>query len=424
MLTNPRRNSLVAIALLLALAGVLLVGARGGRAVAAGFGKTARSHRRADPEARPGAVKARARAGVNATTLPNPGNGLSTNPEFFPIGVWLQTPTQTARQYAGIGVNTFVGQFEGNHPEDLQALKEAGEILISEQDSVGLTNPDNGVIKAWESQPDEPDDAQPNGEGGYGPCVEPSTIIAEYHKLKEADPTRPVYIAFGRGVAEANWPGRGSCTGDTAMYREYAEGADIVAFDVYPVNEGYPLSIIATGVDNLREWAGNKPLITIIETTPIEGGRGPTPAQIRAETWLALIHGANGVEYFCDILSPTFVEDGCLTIPKVVKQMKADDEQIASLASVLNSDTIVGGVTVTSKVRVDTMEKVVGGQTYLFAEAVGTKGGKATFNLAGLGNAKVTVLGEDRTITMSNGTFKDKFKGYGVHLYEIPAEAG
>ena len=354
--------------------------------------------------------------------LPNPGNGLSTNPDFFPIEVWLQNATKTAKKYAELGVNTFVGQWKGNSPEALEALKEAGEILITEQDSVGLTNPNNGVIKAWESEPNEPDNAQPNGKGGYGPCVKPSTIVAEYHKIKEADPTRPVYIGFGRGVADTRWYGRGSCSGDTAMYREYAQGADIVAFDIYPVNQGYPLSIIATGVDNLREWAGSKPLNTVIETTPIEGGSGPTPAQIRAETWLALIHGANGIQYFCDMFSPTFVEDGCLTIPKAVAQMKADDAQISSLASVLNSDTIVGGVTVRSKLRVDTMEKAVGGQTYLFAEAVGTKEGKATFNLAGLGNAKVTVIGENRTITMSHGVFKDRFVGYGVHLYEIPAE--
>jgi hypothetical protein len=424
MPNSPRRNFLIAVALLVPLTGALPAGARAELAAAAGFRQTAPPLRSPGPRLRARAAKARARADANTTTSPNPGNGLETNPEFFPIAVWLQTATHTARKFHEIGVNTFIAQWEGNTEEALRALKEAGEILITEQESVALNSPYNSVIKAWQIQPDEPDDAQPNGEGGYGPCVEPSAIIAEYHRLKKNDPTRPVYVGFGRGVAETAWPGRGPCTGDTAMYPEYAEGTNIVEFDVYPVNQGYPLSIIATGVENLHKWAGNKPLFTALETTPIEGGHGPTPAQIRAETWLALIHGANGINYFCDIIGPTFVEEGCLTIPKVVAQMKADDAQIASLAPVLNSDTIIGGVTVTSKLRVDTMEKAVGGETYLFTEAVGTEGGTATFNLTGFGNAKVTVIGDHRTITMSDGTFKDGFHGYGVHLFEISGEAG
>jgi hypothetical protein len=57
----------------------------------------------------------RGHAQQSATTSePNPGNGLSSNPDFFPIGVWLQTPTATAPRFAEIGVNTFIGQFEGN----------------------------------------------------------------------------------------------------------------------------------------------------------------------------------------------------------------------------------------------------------------------------------------------------------------------
>ncbi len=357
---------------------------------------------------------------VTGVTVSNPGNGLSTNPDFFPIGVWFQTATSNAQNYANIGVNTFVGQWEGNTSAALQALKNAGETVITQQDSVGLTDPNNGVIKAWEL-PDEPDNAQPNGEGGYGPCVAPSTLVAEYRQDKAADPSRPVYVNFGQGVANTGYTGRGSCTGDTAMYSEYAQGADIVSFDVYPVNDGYPLSIVATGVDNLRRWVGNKPLFALIETTPEQGGAGPTPAQIQAESWLALIHGANGIVYYCHIFSPTFIEAGCLTLPSVVATMKADDAQIASLAPVLNSNTIANGVAVTSTFRVDTMEKSYGGATYVFSEAVDANGGSASFSIPNAGNGTVTVLGENRTLTMSSGRFTDTFGGYGVHLYQIPA---
>ena len=39
-------------------------------------------------------------------------NGFPNDPSFFPIGVWLQSPTR-APQYRAIGVNTFVGLFDG-----------------------------------------------------------------------------------------------------------------------------------------------------------------------------------------------------------------------------------------------------------------------------------------------------------------------
>src|ERR1019366_3378592 len=102
------------------------------------------------------------------------------------------------------------------------------------------------VISAW-LQPDEPDDAQPGADGGYGPCIDPAKVQRNYRQLKALDPARPVVLNLGRGVADVNWVGRGSCTGHTDMYPEYARGADILSFDLYPVNAGLPIDLIARG---------------------------------------------------------------------------------------------------------------------------------------------------------------------------------
>jgi hypothetical protein len=48
---------------------------------------------------------------------------------------------------------------------------------------------------------DEPDNAQAEG-SGYGPCIDPSVIVAQYNTWHNADPTRPVFLSFGQGVAE------------------------------------------------------------------------------------------------------------------------------------------------------------------------------------------------------------------------------
>jgi hypothetical protein len=43
----------------------------------------------------------------------------------------------------------------------------------------------------------------------------------------------------------------------------------------------------------------------------------------------------------------------------------------------------------------------------------------ATFSPAGVTGQTVTVLGENRTLTLSGGSFSDNFGGYDVHLYKI-----
>ena len=55
----------------------------------------------------------------------------------------------------------------------------------------------------------------------------------------------------------------------------------------------------AFGVDRLHQWSNRGQAVwTDIETTTIAAGTtsGPTPAQTRSEVWLALIHGANGID--------------------------------------------------------------------------------------------------------------------------------
>ena len=64
-----------------------------------------------------------------------------------------------------------------------------------------------------------------------------------------------------------------------------------------------PAVLQAQGVSNLREWTKNtKPIWIWLETTHISksgSGRKPTPAEVKAELWLALIAGAQGYGYFC-----------------------------------------------------------------------------------------------------------------------------
>jgi hypothetical protein len=349
-------------------------------------------------------------------------NGPSTNSNFFPIGVWLQSPPNVA-EFKSIGVNMYIGFFGDLDQASLTSLAASQMPLVPSQNSVGLHGSGNSIIQGWD-QVDEPDNAQPNGSGGYGPCIAPSQVIASYQAIRSNDFTRPIFLNFGRGVSDINYGGRGSCTGETNYYTQASPGGDILSFDIYPISDyNGKLEMVPAGVANLVAWSGGtKPVWNFIEAAPIHGGAVPTGAQVKAEVWMSLIHGSRGIMYFVHQFSPTFREDGIFSYPALVGAVSNINWQILSLAPVLNSPNITNGFQVVSTnaaALVDGMAKGWGGSAYIFAADMRTNATAATFTVPVIQSGTATVLGENRTITVTNFQFQDSFVGYGVHLYKI-----
>ena len=293
--------------------------------------------------------------------------------------------------------------------------------LLVTQNALGLASPQRTWIEGW-SQIDEPDNAQPDGNGGYGPCITPSVVATTYNGIRSNDVTRPVFLNFGRGVSDTTWGGRGSCTGDTSYYPQAIQGGDIVSFDIYPVADyNGRLELVATGVDNLKTWSNNGKIIwNFIEGGSLDGVHVPTAGQVKAEVWMSLIHGSRGIMYFVHQFAPTFREDGIFNYPSLVSAVTAINAQIASLAPVLNSPSIANGVQVSGNaVPVDTMVKQYGSATYVFAVAMRNSSTSPTLMVAGIQSGSVEVLGEGRQLTVVNGKFQDSFTGYAVHLYKV-----
>jgi hypothetical protein len=360
-------------------------------------------------------------AAANYAAWPN-GPSPSNNPNFFPIGVWLQSPPNVA-EYTNIGINMYIGFFGSLDQGSLSSMAASQMPLVPTQNSVGLTGAGNSIIRGWD-QMDEPDDAQPNGSGGYNPCISPATVVAAYNAIKANNASRPVFLNFGRGVSDINWGGRGDCTGDTNYYVQASPGGDILSFDIYPVAYyGGELELIPQGVDNLKFWSGNQKILWhFVEGSSINGGTPPTGAQVEAEVWMSLIHGSQGFIYFVHQFSPTFREDGIFNYPALVSAASNINFQVEALAPVLNSANVSNAVQVSSSnmnVPVDFMVKQHGGATYIFAAAMRSNSTTATFNLVGVPGGTATVLGEGRQIAVTGGQFQDSFAGYGVHLYQI-----
>jgi len=372
---------------------------------------------------------------ASAPEHPNPlsyeqwSNGPSADPSFFPLAVWLQSP-KNARRYRQAGINTYVALWHGPTEEQLNILRAAGMKLICNQNAVALQHLDDSLIIAW-MHGDEPDNAQSQGRGkGYGPPVAAQKIVEDYERLRQKDPSRPILLNLGQGVAWDNWIGRGVRRNHPEDYPEYLKGCDIASFDIYPATHENPevagnLWFVARGVERLVKWGGGRKIIwNCLESTRISNvNRKPSPQEVRCEAWMAIIHGSQGLIYFVHQFKPAFREAALLDDPDMLAEVTALNREITQLAPVLNSPTLARSVECTSsnpEAPVAHMTKQHQGTTYLFT--VGMRGAKtsATFHSSKFeSTTEVEVLGENRRLTLRDGEFTDGFEPWAVHLYRL-----
>ncbi|NQT87386.1 hypothetical protein HQ560_11515, partial [bacterium] len=336
----------------------------------------------------------------------------------FPIAVWLQD-TRLAPRYKAAGINLYIGLWKGPTEKQLADLTKAGMPVICDQNAVGLAHKDDAIIVGW-MHGDEPDNAQSLGKGkGYGPPVLPAKIVADYKKIAAADPTRPVILNLGQGVAWDNWVGRGTRTRHPEDYAEYVKGCDVVSFDIYPVASARKevhgnLWYVPYGVERLKKWAAPRPVWNCIECTYIQATTKATPHQVRAEVWMSLIHGSRGLIYFVHEWKPKFNAKALLDDAEMLKAVTAINKQVQALAPVLDAEALE--VAVTSTVPVAAIARKHEGATYVFA--VGMKKGatRAVFQIAGLAG-QAEVIGEGRTVPVRDGRIEDDFAEWDAHLY-------
>jgi hypothetical protein len=364
-------------------------------------------------------------------------NGPPADESYFPIAVWLQNPGNAAR-YKAAGINLYVGLWRGPTTNQLAELETAGMDLICGQNRVALANINNRRIVGW-MHGDEPDNAQALPQGkGYGPPITPDVIVRDYNRLRATDPTRPVMLNLGQGVAWDNYIGRGVRRNHPEDYPEYVKGCDIASFDIYPVVHDAPeiagkLEYVAQGVERLRQWAVEERIVwNCIECTHISNpSQKATPQQVRAEVWMALIHGSRGLIYFVHQFKPTFNEAALLDDTELLPAVTAINQQIHDLAPVLNSPTVhqaVPSPIVTpagdnSALPADTiawMRKEYGGSAYLFTVNMRNQTVRASFgsvNARGVQTAEA--LGENRRLAVADGGLADDYEPYEVHLYRL-----
>lgn len=355
--------------------------------------------------------------------------GMTRDPKFFPIAVWLQSPRH-AKRYKQAGINLYVGLWNGPTEQQLVDLKRAQMPVVCTQNETGMKSSNADIIVAW-MHGDEPDNAQSLKSGGYGPPIDPSVIVKDYQKIRERDSTRPVLLNLGQGVAYDNYVGRGVRRNHPEDYPLYIKGSDIVSFDIYPAvhdkqEVAGKLEFVPRGVDRLRQWSNDEKIVwNCIECSRISNTSvKPTPQQIRSEVWMSLIKGSRGIIYFVHQFEPNFIEASLLDDPELLGAVTRLNRQITELAPVLNSPSLLDAVAIESdleKPSLDVMCKRYGNSLYVFVANVRPEKSVAKMRLLNPSSASTQAreIENGSEVMIRDSIINLEIAGYGIVLYRI-----
>ncbi len=133
----------------------------------------------------------------------------------------------------------------------------------------------------------------------------------------------------------------------------------------------------------------------------------PTPAVVRAETWLAIAGGARGIGYFPDWWEET-----------IRSEVRLTNREILALAPALLSPVARANWSTESPVRIGARR--YNGATYVIAVNSSTSEATAAFSVPGLGGRPLRVFRDGRTVKPFGDLVTDKLPRLGVAVYVVP----
>jgi hypothetical protein len=348
-----------------------------------------------------------------------------TSPSFFPIAVFFGKPEHAAALKAA-GINTYMGaEHDGSA---ISTITRTGMSVIAQDEWTRAEIGNDPRVVGWHVS-DECD----MGEGGCDGSTENARLAQQKQQasaLRLGD-GRFLQSNIGNGVLGTFWAPTTMpqfvSTVDVTSVDKYAYTSppvdDVIRQSSYWPTGANPASSRAYGwlQDRMATFSHSAtPNWVFVETAKPylteSGARTIRPDQIEGAVWNAIIHGAAGIAYFqhnnngtCGTYS--ILQCGSALTAKIT----AIDAQVQSLAPVINTPSYRWDF----GPGLDTSLKVSGGDAYIFAMADGTAG-KRTFTLPKGLTGTIRVVGENRTITPSNGSFTDSFAAeYTHHIYRI-----
>ncbi len=349
-----------------------------------------------------------------------------TNPSFFPISVFLGKPSHAASLKA-IGINTYMGaEHDGS---SLTSITNQGISVLAQTEWSPAEVGNNAGVVGWH--------ASDECEMGYGGCssatengrlAQQQTFVSQLRGLNDG---RFIQANFGNGVLGTWWA---PTTMDDQVGLMDLTSVDKYAYtsphvnDIMPVSPFWPKSKnpASSGAygwqqDRMSSFSNStKPNWVFVETAkPFlteAGARTISGEQIEGAVWNSIIHGASGIAYFqhnnngqCGTYS---LVDCGQPLRDKVKQIDAD---VQSLAPVINTQSYAWKF----GAHLETALKVKDGTAYIFAMTDGVTGAQV-FTMPAPMTGTVTVVGEGRTLPLTNGVFTDTFSNeFSHHIYTV-----
>jgi hypothetical protein len=201
---------------------------------------------------------------------------------FFPLLEWGQCPAQVPTLVAA-GIDVLAENSCGGVGDEVAAA--GGHALVASV--AGRADTEDADVIGWFF----PDEADARGLDARSlPVVPPSAATGRISFLTLSNHFYSLTAPLARG---------------RAMYPGLVARADVVGFDLYPLQVMCWPDRIGSVYDAQRELerlAPGKPTFQWIEAAtmscPSAGPTAITPATVRAETWLAIAAGATGIGFF------------------------------------------------------------------------------------------------------------------------------
>jgi hypothetical protein len=306
---------------------------------------------------------------------------------FFPMIVWSQCPSGYAADLAA-GINLFAENPCTGLQGQLNAL--GGQAFSAAvTDEPGGTGP--GLIGYF--YPDEPDGRGLNG--ASLPAAPPGAPSLSFLTLTNH---------FYSGAAQL--------PGEQDVYPRLIARADVVGFDLYPLQEWcYPdrLGDVFSAQQELVRLAAPRPTFQWIEAAEWKcpgGATAVTPATVRAESWLAIAGGANALGFFPATFSP-----------EIGAAIAGVSRDVAKLTPALVSPSLPASADVPL---VKVGARSYDGATYVIAVNAGYTATGATITVPGLNGRTLDVMNEGRRLGAVGSSFSDTFAPLAVHVYVAP----
>lgn len=336
---------------------------------------------------------------------------------FFPIGVFSQ-PEQSFAKWKSRGINTILETPQNHDPVSWDRAAQAAGLKVIRRPAA---DPRQDIGKkhllAW-SHWDEPDAAGRAPQ--WTPLFERTT--AEWRRI---DPSRRIFLNFaGPDLTWFTSRQDSYSVSYASHYPRLIATADWIANDLYPaggwLNDAHKarrgdVSLIAEPLKVLKRMT-DKPLFAFIETSEIEAGnvpgaRCPTAPEVRAQIWLAMIHGVRGLFYFPAVVGTRgFQFDG--TPPEIVQEMQRQNVLLAELAPILQGE--IGPISSSGPVAIGWRK--AGKASLLIAVNPTRSEVRASIPAHGM-PASARELLEKRSVSAPGGTISDSFPPLGVRLY-------